>query len=508
MGTRINKLILIFGILIYLAGCQKQNGIDNIPLAKKEFTFFEFKTAHNPNLIEDLTGVFQQDTIHITVLAGTNLKALKPSFSTAIDVKVNGITQVSDKSPQDFTKLVTYQITIDGISKNYVVKVQDTKLPVLYISTNNRPIQTKTTYIAGKMSIKNSNGELYNGEIEIRGRGNSTWNFPKKPYKIKLNEKAPLLGMNADKHWVLLANYADKSLIRNEVGFELSRRLGLAFTPAGRFVEVVLNDVYIGNYQLVEAIEVDKEKVNLAETTKDDITGGYLVEVDGFNNTEDVNFRTPRGMPISVHYPESEDITAVQRNYIGSHFNKFEVALFETPFDSPTNNYRKFFDLKSYVSFYLVNEIMGNSDIFWSTYLYKQPQNDLLYAGPVWDFDISANNDFRIGDSEKKLMIDAAHQPRIWINQLMKDKEFRTQVRNRWNEVYPKLQLTGFIDGLAEQLIISQKKNFVKWPILNQKVHFNYQAAGSYEAEVTFLKDYLKNRTQWLNGQFNSTRFQ
>jgi hypothetical protein len=104
-------------------------------------------------------------------------------------------------------------------------------------------------------------------------------------------------------------------------------------------------------------------------------------------------------------------------------------------------------------------------------------------------------------------VLDAAHEPKLWINMLMKDKVFRNKVRKRWNEIYNKLEMAPFIDDLANKLSISQKKNFTKWPILTEKIYLNFQVAGSYEGEINYLKNYLNNRIIWLNSQFNNSRF-
>ena len=517
INKRLVLRFLIFSVL-YFQSCSSEQIFDK-SVTNKNFLFFEFKTNQNASLAQDIRCEIKGDTIYAVTFSGTNLSSLKPTFSTEGGIiSVAGQTQVSEQTVQNFKIPVTYSIKDrDGSTKQFTVKFSDTNIPALFITTNNKvAIQSKTTYVAGYLKIKEkiAGDSLYGGVIEIRGRGNSTWNFPKKPYKIKLGKKASLLGMNESKQWVLLANHADKSLLRNEVGFELSRRIGLIYTPACKFVDVILNGTYIGNYQLTEQIDVDKKKVNITEqstasTLLPEISGGYLVEIDGFSNSEAVYFNTPRRMPVSIHYPESDEINQEQRNYIAAYFRNFEERLFSNEFDNPITGYKQYFDVDSYINYYLVNEIMGNSDLFWSTYMYKNRNNDLIYTGPVWDFDIAANNDTRIGDSVNKLMFDAAQQPKQWINRLMLDRFFRNKVRKRWNEIYnDKLKtIIPFIDILATQMTASQQKNFIKWPILNEKVYLNLQIAGSYTGEVNYLKSYLTNRITWLNTQFNGSRF-
>lgn len=517
LPMKIKKIVQIAAIFVVTSACSKPEEIEK-NLSNKSFIAFSFSISQNPGLPQDIFCEINGDTLFAAAFSGTDLKALKPSYSIdGKEVTVNNQLQSSAVNSQNFTKPITYNVkAIDGSSKNYTIKFVDTQLPVVYISTNNIPIQSKETYIAGSLKIKeNITGDsLYGGSIDIRGRGNSTWGFPKKPFKIKLNKKSKLLGMNEAKQWVLLANYADKSLLRNELAFELSRRFGLAYTPASRLVDVILNGQYIGNYELVEQIEVSKTKVNIIEQkvgvlNETSLTGGYLFEVDGFANTEKVNFMTSNRMPIAVHYPDDGDIKIEQKNYLLNHVEKFENALFSNDFDDPIKGYKQYFDIESYINFYLVNEIIGNPDLFWSTYLYKNQNDNLIYTGPVWDYDISANNDIRLGDTQKSLMLNVGFDPKIWINRLMQDKEFRTRIRKRWNEMKGEKLSTidSYIGILALKLNASQRKNFLAWPILNLKVYNNFQAAGSFEGEVSYLKNYYLNRIIWLDSQFNGVRF-
>lgn len=509
--------LLIHTIIFFsLSACSKSKESPQ-PSGENSFISFSFLSSQNPSLFQDISCDIINDTIYAVTFSGTDIKSLKASFSTmAHEVLVEGQRQTSNQTSNDFTNMLLYNLKAeDGSTKTYTVKFSDTKLPVVHISTNNVPIESKDVYISGYMHIKhNLTGDsLYAGNIEIKGRGNSTWSMPKKPYKFKLDKKASLMGMNESKQWVLLANYADKSLIRNEVGFELSRRSGLVYTPAGKFVDVVLNGKYIGNYQLVEQVDVGEYKVNIHEqeegsSTLPAISGGYLTEVDGFAYTESVYFFTNKSMPVTVHYPDDDEINEAQKNYIAHHYSMFEDSLFSENFTNPLTGYQQYFDLDSYVNWYIVNEIMGNPDIFWSTYMYKDFNNNKLYTGPVWDLDIAANNDERIGDAVNKLMIDAAHEPKVWIYRLMQDPSFRNAVRNRWNTIKPAINsIPLFVDALVQQLDYSQRKNFQLWNILSEKVYLNLQVAGSYKGETDYLKNYLTNRIAWLDTQFNGARF-
>ncbi|GAA4299842.1 CotH kinase family protein [Compostibacter hankyongensis] len=509
--------LLLAGLL---AGCARHDEVPQAPVSGSDsLTGFAFQAGSNSALQFDITGDIEGDTIYVHAPAGTDISDLTPIFThTGVRLTVDDSDQVSGVSAHDFNQPVTYTVVGDdkGIRK-YTVRFLDTGIPALYLSTGGVPVDSKDNYVEGTMRIVSGFPEAvrYEGKMEIKGRGNATWNMPKKPYNIKLDKKAGLLGMEENKKWSLLANYGDKSLIRNAVAFELSRRLQLAFSPASEYVDVFLNGEFLGNYELTEKIEVGSHRVNIEEqdegaTILPGISGGYLLEVDGYAYSEKSYFVTPKSMAITIHYPEDDEITPEQKSYISGHVTKFEDALFSPDFGDPATGYRKYFDLDSYINWYLVNEIMGNSDIFWSTYLYKKRNDDKIYAGPVWDFDLACNNDQRLGDAVHKMMIDAGHEPRTWINRLMEDKGFRQAVRGRWNAVKTDKvnTLPQFVDQLARQLAFSQALNFRRWDILGVKVHQNLQAAGSYPGEVDYLREYLKDRISWLDTQFNSSRFE
>lgn len=514
MNNRFNTLLLF----CFLFSACKKNDPAPAPDSRKEITAFALIKTLDPVLPQDIRAVLDGDTIRLIFLSGTDRSALKAVFNTSgVQVTVNGVAQQSGISVLDFRQPQTYTVkAADGSEHRYWVKCTDTELPVLYVSTNNVPVDSKEVYVNGSMQIKiHLDGDsLYEGPLEIRGRGNSTWGMPKKPYKIKLAKKSGLLGMADSKQWVLLANYADKSLLRNDLAFEISRRLQLAYTPDCRFVDLVLNGAYQGTYQLTEQIDVDPKKLNIAKQAAGagslpEISGGYLLEADGFAYTEPAYFNTPNGMAITIHYPDDKDLSVEQTDYISHHLASFEERLFATDFTDPITGYQSYFDLASYINWYLVNEIMANPDSFWSTYFFKNRGDDRLYAGPVWDLDIAANNDERIRDAVHQLMIDVAHEPKTWINRLFKDPAFRHGVRARWNSIKASLiqELPLYIEQRAKALRYSQVKNFQAWDILQQKVYLNLQVAGSYNGEVVYLKNFITDRLNWLDGVFNGSRF-
>jgi hypothetical protein len=278
-------------------------------------------------------------------------------------------------------------------------------------------------------------------------------------------------------------------------------------------VEVYLNGTFIGNYQLTEQIKEGKGLVDIEEqpdgtTALPNLSGGYLIEQDLFANGEPVHFYTQKDMPFVIKYPDEDKITQEQKDYIHNHFQKFEDALYADNFTDPVNGYRKYFDVNSYVDFYIINEVIGNPDAFRSTYMFKKRNDEKIYVGPIWDFDKAANNDNRLGDQANGLMMNSAFEPKQWFKRLMEDPAFRARIKTRWNEVEPKIRLLPLLaDQLAKKLEVSQVRNFTKWDILKIKSYLELQVSGSYKGEVTYLRNFLSTHIIWLNTKFNSSEY-
>ena len=396
---------------------------------------------------------------------------------------------------------------------------QLTNIPTLYIETENQaPIVSKEEYISGIATLVSSDSseEFIDKEIEIRGRGNSTWGFEKKPYRLKFTSKYNFLNLPAKaKSWVLLANYSDKSLIRNGIAFEISRFIDMPFTSAARYIDVVINGEYLGNYMVADQVEVrtnrvDVDKLEPEDIDLPDITGGYLLEIDGFAYTEENWFNTERNNPVTIKYPKSEDINQQQNDYISNFTNTFENRLFESSFDDEENSYRLMVDTSSLVNWYIACELTGNSDSFWSTYISKKRNEDKFYFGPLWDFDIAFNNDDRLGDATNKLMREYAHPlvygQTLWIQQMYKDSWFVKEVIDRWHTLIDEgieEYILDYINNTEELLDASQQQNFDKWDILGKKVYRNQFWFPTYAEEIGFLRNYVMDRIEFLNSEFS-----
>lgn len=403
------------------------------------------------------------------------------------------------------------------------VLYQPTNLPtvVVHVKDNKEPQDKVNDLIASFSIISNDGKKELHQPGTFRLRGNASMTFEKKPYRIKFDKKQNVLDAPAKaKKWTLIANYGDKTLMRNIVGFELSRRFGQAYTPYIQPVDVFVNGEYKGCYQLCDQVEVNKDRVNIEEMTPEDVsgenlTGGYFIEVDAYADQEKSWFKSRKGNPVTIKSPSEDEIVPVQSAYIKDHFQKLENALYSADFVSETTGYRQYLDLESFLNHFLIGELNGNTDTFWSLNMYKKRGDDKFYTGPVWDLDLAFENDNRTYPIDR--LTDwiyakngsVAGNFRGFVTKIVKDdKKAVSQMCELWadarkNKMITETSLLEFIDLTAKELKKSQDLNFKRWNIMYTKVHQNPYVWGGYDEEVNNIKNYLKQRLvkmdKWLN---------
>lgn len=383
---------------------------------------------------------------------------------------------------------------------------QRMNLPVLRLSTDSGlPVTSKDEYVTGQWNLDVS-GAPVNGTLRIRGRGNSTWDLhPKKSYRLKLDDKASLLDMPSSKDWVLIANHADKTLLRNVLAMELGASLGMPWTPRARSVEVFLNGQYSGVYLLSENIKIAKDRVNIDELEEDDvgadkIGGGYLLEVD-FREDGYTMHSAIDDLPIVFQDPDEP--APAQEAYIKDYIAQFETVLHSSGFADPATGYAAYIDVDSFVRWYLVNEVFRNVDSqLWSSCWMYKPRDGKLHMGPLWDFDLSAGNaDYADAYEASGWWVHDGP----WFERLFQDPAFVARVREVWNEIKAD-QLPAMLQSIhthAAAMQQSQLNNFQRWPVLETYVWPNYAIPGSYAGEIDYLDEFLTARIAWLDKQFN-----
>ncbi len=388
-----------------------------------------------------------------------------------------------------------------------------TNLPSVYVSTfDGYGITSKTTYKYCKLVYVDEQDQVtHYDSVEIRGRGNSTWNMSKKPYRIKLHQKERFLGEGKanTKKWTLLANAGDKTLIRNAVTSAMGEFLGMYFNPAYKFVDLNVNGSYYGNYQISDQVDVRKYRVHVKEqdyplTDESNITGGYLLEADGFKDGNCFTTST-YSVPIRIHYPDEDEIAYEQNEYIRQYMRDFERVLRSDDFTDPEHGYRRWVDSTSLANWYIATEVSANIDGFYSTYFYKDRDDSLLYWGPLWDYDIAYGNDTRKGDTSRRMMTDVGYgQVALWINRMWDDPWFSKLINRRFHEALDaglEEHLMHTIDSLVTLLDRSQARNYQKWGI-NNKMYHERVLYSSYDQYVRDLKSFITVHIDYLEEAF------
>ena len=416
---------------------------------------------------------------------------------------ISGVTEVDASEP------VTITVKNGTAETSYTLKVRNTGLPIVRITTpGGRSVTSKETWMEGAaMRIENPDGTVdYEGTMSIKGRGNSTWNYPKKPYALKLDKKDKVLGMPKHKRWVLLANWKDRTLLRNEAAFWLSRQTGLPYTVRGQFVELEFNGSHAGNYYLCEQIKLDKNRVDIEEmedfeTDPDLITGGYLLELDTYHDyyNEPMRFSSPYfNLPYQVKEPDEDVISNEAFKYIQGYIRDLE-ALLKDQKRVKDHEYEEYLDVDSAIWFLFVNELATNTDFYntWpsngphSVYLYKE-RGGKLYSGPVWDFDYHG------------FLPSLAHQwagatRTVYYPALYKDEKFRSRMIELWDRKKDDfLKLTGYIDEMAEKIRLSEEYNHALWPIPASQ-NENGDEQMTFQQSVDRIKEGFTEKWKWMD---------
>ena len=439
---------------------------------------------------------------------------------------------------------IFFVISIGWNFKSFA-QVDSTNLPLLIINTGGQPIVDEPKIDAHLKIIYNENGyirksddpNIFNGNIgiEIRGRY-SAW-LPQKPYGFETRDSSgnnlnvPLFHMPSENDWILLANYNDKTFMRNSIAFELFRRMG-HYAPRTQFCEVIVNGHYQGIYVLTEKIKVDKNRIDIAKLTEadntgDDVTGGYVFKVDYFDeynswisrhppfvgSTERVNF--------VYYYPKPDEITHQQKQYLQQLIDHMESNLYKAGSQGIVDIMSDYMDLDSFVDYFLLNELARNVDGYKkSSYFYKDKNSNggLLHAGPVWDFDWAWKNidECFFGATDGSGWAYAVHQcdpwpvPPGWTLKLMKDVRFKKMVKDRYQElrqdIFSESYIFNYIDSVSYILEEAQARHYIRWPILgrNEGAPEVDPQPGTYDGEITKFKNWISTRLNWLDLQFSS----
>ena len=393
--------------------------------------------------------------------------------------------------------------TIYHVARTASLSSESTALPKVIINTpNNVDITSKEDWLkSSSIAIVDADGAIsyQSSNLSIRGRGNSTWYFPKKAYALKLESKSEILGMPKHKRWILLANWLDRTLLRNDIAFQIAKQTDLSWTPSGKFVEVILNGNHIGNYYLCEQIKIDKNRLNIKEMKSSDIsgdalTGGYLMELD--TNFDEVNkFKSSiKQFPYMFKGPDEETLQPEQKAYFENYINTMEEYLYADNW-LENREYADYMDIGSFIDWWFVYELTMCSEPLWpkSSYVHKDMLGKLK-AGPVWDFDWET---FKPSKSQMFAVKNA-----IYYERLFEDPAFVSEVKRRWSTYKDKFDLIPiYIQNRADMLRASNSRNIEMWPIT---ADVNGDNTLNYDDAIDRLKSSYRNKLEWLDAQIRN----
>lgn len=412
----------------------------------------------------------------------------------------------------DFTKPVVLTVHTSAKSVSYKMYVHAyTGLPLLYIDiAGKREVTSKDYYLDATLRLvedvkTRAAGDVVSAPVHIKGRGNSSWTQPKKPYRLKFDEKIALLGEHKDKSWVLVANYSDKSMLRNSLSYYMGKVSNLEWTPSSHFVELFINGQHRGTYLLCEKVKVAKHRVNVGDD-------GFLLECNRWADQEDGNvyFYTPNLTPAIV--VKEPDVVAGDANfeYVRNYMLTAEQVLFSANFADPNVGWQKYMDMDSFVDWYLIHEMSKNVDCMFnfSTYL-NLPRGGKLRMGPIWDFDIAYGNIKQSDSGYLKWVFPSGNLLSVtkWYSRLMKDPVFVAKLKERFNYFYShKNEFLTYLNESAQYLRYSVEENEAKWGTLYHYTFKNYNIWGSYFNEVQDLKEWLNARLDWMKEDYDKLK--
>ena len=468
---------------------------------------------------------------------------LKPTFSVGSGVKVtvNGVEQKSGETEVDFTNPVTYTLTnSEGGSRDYTVKVTNTGLPVVVVNQSTsgdfsdekvggtnilgvvigaRTVNTFVDFkIRGKdtkwqeddqITVYNPDGTVDCATIEcgVRHRGNTSRDYPKKPFAIKLTKKRSMLGMPEHKRWVLLANWLDHSMIRNAVAFDIAQVMeyawrlsdgaiepGIPWNVHGQNVELVFIENgeahHVGNYFLCEQIKIDENRLNITdpydieEPGVDDYTQyGHLFEIDG-NYDEPSKFKTSKQIPFMF----KDEVTSNMVNNVKTKVQRIETNLYKNTEAGFAAAFEEL-DINSVIDQMLIFELAMNREYGDPRSVYMFMNKDgKLSGGPVWDFDrgtfqnqekaksLGNSDSYRIKPDNEWMYWRTQENESysyVWYKQLAKSKTYQAKVQERWAVIKPYLDMIpSQIQYYGETLAESYKYDSAMWPTNKEDIRY------------------------------------
>ena len=561
MNGCIKKTVLLLGLIFVLAVLWA------VPASQ---------AAEEPVFFVSRTGNFDLQAIKLTYVAGrgnylflpgnVRLEDLKIGFTGADRMELNGQEMTGTETAQILLAKNEIRFNRKVSTISFKVMRGSPNLPVLYVSTetgNLTLIQRSKHYKEkGSLYMEDGNGKVeYNGFLEhVKMRGNASTAYVKRNYQIKLVKGENLLGFGKAKKWILTGNWLDRTMLRNQITYDLAAFAGLPYTPECRQVELYVNHEYLGLYLFSEKVEIQPGRIAISDLEKEtervnteplsgyeqkkeprtgvpnskkyydipndpaDITGGYLFE---YEFSKDRYNPEPSGvvtnMDIGIVIKSPEYATKKQIDYIGALIQGFENAIRAKDGRDPETgkHYSEFIDMDSLVLKYMINEFSQNYDSNTSSEFFYKPsdsESTVAFAGPVWDMDNTYGVYARKGmeesiSSPKGLFVGNANRGAYWWPNLYKHDDFRQRIRELYRSRFghgvkvllglendPDGKLKS-VDTYAAEIAESIDMNYVRYPDMKWSKRI-INTGTNREDNLAYLKTFMEGRTQFLEAEW------
>ncbi len=495
---------------------QNGGGDTAILSSDKQFLTFSLPDSLNADyLTKTVEGKIVGDSaIHLEIPKGKDISHLIAHFTFKGDtVLIENTPQVSGVTANDFTKEISYTVRAeDSSKKEYAVQVkriapQQSVLPHLFIDVDNGAAITSTDdYVHADIQIKGKKEfPDFEGRTKIRGRGNTSWGWPKKPYKLKLEEKSSLLGLPAYKKWILLANYNDRTLLMNAIPYKMGHLLGMPYTNHIIPVELTLNGKDQGLYIFTEHKEVGPDRIDIGKGKQ----AGVLLELDSYFD-EPYEFKSKQfQLPVMVKYPELDEWDNQQDidhrfNEIKDDFDAFEELVADPNF--PNNNYLDYFNDTAFVNYLMIYMLTDNEEINHpkSTYINKRKGSQKYNMGIIWDFDWgfgfqSSSSHFEMATANNNLFWEKEEAGTEFFQKFLSDPKITSLFKKRWNtfktDLYPRLK--KHVKDYAEIIRPIYDKEHTIWGMNNAMN--NKDSSGDLDTDLQKVLDWLDARVDHID---------
>ena len=494
-----------------------ENQIEYTFIAEDSLTFYakwEYENA--------VVTFMDKDAIYATVEVPYYSTIKKPSDNPSkIGFVFDGWKREGEDEFWNFNNIVLENNIILESSYEY----EFLELPAVVINTEDgKGITSKDAYKKSSISVMNTKEEweMENVKADVKGRGNSTWAMPKKPLRIKFDKKQSVFGSSYEaKSWTLLANYADKSLSRNYIAYELAKQFnGLDFSSCHCFVDVYLDNNYQGVYLLCDQIQTGTGRIEVDETIAQDGNNGYLIELDARapdEGIENQDYFIFNGIPYSLKTPDTESDEFLHNketeiNFIKGYFSECWSAI--TSKEDNWSKVEELIDVDSFVDQYIIDELFANNDCGWSSCYFYKDKDGKLFKGPAWDFDIGAGNiNYNMGNSIECLpnAVLYAQYANVWYKELLKREEFVLEVTTKLATYQSIIRSTINLsnpndeNSIFSECGLAANRNFELWQIMGKYIWpqpASVYQINTFSGQLEYLCNWLSDRYEYMCEQY------